>query len=248
MSEQSAFSKKKLKTINIEKRDWMEELNLPPQLIKFLRENTRALQLGGVLLVVLILAYNGGHYYFGHVREKSTELLTQANKIEDQQDRKTALEGVVSKYGSSDAGLWARIELAQLSYGEGKFDAAVDYYKGAIHAADDDSSIMPLLHYGLAIALEQKREFASAAEQFNKMREFKGFERQAWLGLGRISEKEDHMTAAINAYDKVLSIDQEGNGSGNNSGNNNDWLAEKVRSLKASVAASAHQDEAAVEK
>lgn len=242
MNDQSIFSRKKIQTINIEKRDWMEELNFPPKLIKFLRENARLLQVIGVLLVLCILGYNGGKLYFGHRLETSTAKLDRAMNIVDPDKRQAALTEVATQYGRTDAGLWARVQLAQMAYGKKDFDTAIGYYQKAIGQTDSDSSLMPLLQYGLANAYEQKKDFAAAAEHFNKLREFKGFERQAWLGLGRISEKENHPTAAINAYEKVLAIDEEAKNA-----NNNNWLQEKVRSLKAAAAATANSEDTTAE-
>jgi len=227
MKEQSAFNRKKLETINIEKRDWMEELNLPPQMIKFVRKNSRALQLGGVLLLLFFLGYNGMQFYLSQQLQKSTALLAKASKIEDKTERAERLKEVVSQYGSTDAGLWARIDLANLSYEEGKYEEAAAYFQEALNEAKGSSSLVPLIHFGLANAYEQKGDLNDAAEHFQYISKAAGFERQGYLGLGRVWERQGKQKAALESYEKVLSLDDK-----EKTSTEEDWLEEKIRSLK----------------
>jgi predicted negative regulator of RcsB-dependent stress response len=222
MDRQSAFSKKNLQTINIDKRDWMEELNLPPALAKFLREEARTIQIGLAIGLVLVLGYYGTTFYLHRHLEKGTGLLARAATIENLQDRKARLQEVVKKYGNSDAGLWARIDLAHQAYDAGQYEDAVTYFKQAIEKAGSGNSVVPLLEYGLANAYEQKKDLSDA----------KAFERQGYLGEARVQEEQGDLVAALQSYQRVLNLGEK------DKGNGNDWLEEKVRSLKASLAAS----------
>ncbi len=233
MDRQNAFSKKNLNTINIDKRDWMEELNLPPALAKFLREEARTIQIGLAVGVLLVVVYFGVTFYLHRHLEKGTGLLARAVAVENVQERKAKLEEVVKKYGHSDAGLWARIDLAHQSYNQGKFDEAVTYFKQAIAQADSDNSIVPLLEYGLANAYEQNKDLKDAKAEFAKLAGNKSYERQGYLGEARIQEKQGDLAAALDSYQKVLHLGEK------DKGNGDDWLQEKVLSLKASLAASA---------
>lgn len=232
MDQQSAFSKKNLQTINTDKRDWMEELNLPPALAKFLREEARTIQIGLALGLVIVLAYFGTTFYLHRHLEKGTGLLARAVSMENLQERKAELQEVVKKYGNSDAGLWARIDLAHQAYNAGQYGDAVTYFKAAIEKAGSDNSVLPLLEYGLANAYEQKNDLSDAKAQFLKLSAFKSFERQGYLGEARVQEKQGDLIAALQSYQKVLNLGEK------DQGNGNDWLVEKVRSLKASLAAS----------
>lgn len=241
MDRQNAFSKKNLKTINIEKRDWMEELNLPPALAKFLREEARTIQIGLVVGLVLVIIYFGVTFYLSRHLEKGTGLLARAVAVENIQDRKVKLEEVVKKYGNSDAGLWARVDLAHLTYGEGKYAEAVTYFKQAIAKADSDNPIIPLLEFGLANAYEQNKDLQDAKAEFLKLAGNKSFERQGYLGEARIQEKQKDLAGALQSYQKVINLGEKDNGNGD------DWLQEKVRSLKAAFAASSKKTAAGSE-
>ncbi|MEJ2688430.1 MAG: hypothetical protein P8130_00490 [Deltaproteobacteria bacterium] len=155
-----------------------------------------------------------------------------SKKMENLQERKAELQEVVKKYGNSDAGLWARIDLAHQAYNAGQYSEAVTYFKAAIEKAGSDNSVLPLLEYGLANAYEQKNDLSDAKAQFLKLSAFKSFERQGYLGEARVQEKQGDLIAALQSYQKVLNLGEK------DQGNGNDWLVEKVRSLKASLAAS----------
>ena len=241
MDQQSAFSKKKLQTINIEKSDWMEELNLPPELIKFLRGNAKALQIGGIVVLLLLIAYGGFEFFHNKRHQNSTAFLAQAVKIQDLQERKAKLQEVVDKYSGTDAGLWARIDLAHLSYDQGQFDDAITFFSQALKKADSDNSAIPLIEYGLANAYEQKKDFADAKDYFARLAAFKSFEREGSLGIARIEEKQGDLAAALQSYEKVLTLD------GKKEGGDNAWLEEKVHSLKASQSAPDQKKAAASE-
>lgn len=232
MDRQSSLSKKNLKTINPDKRDWMEELNLPPALAKFLQEQRQAIEICLAVGLLLVVGYFGTTYYLHRHLENGTGMLARAAAIQNPKERKAWLEEVVKKYGGSDAGLWARIDLAHQAYAGGKYDEAIKYFRQALAKAESGNSIVPLLEYGLANAYEQKKDFKDAEAEFHKLAGFKPFDRQAFLGEGRIREQQGDLAGALKAYQKVLNLGEK------DRAGSDDWLAEKVHALQASQAAS----------
>lgn len=232
MNQQNAFSKKNLQTINIEKRDWMEELNLPPELIKFLRGKAKVLQIGGAVALLCFLGYYATHFHLNKQREQSTALLAKAVEVQSPQERKAKLQEVVDKFGGSDAGLWARIDLAHQAFDEGHSAEAITFFEQALEKVGSGNSIIPLIEYGLANAYEQKKELGNAMTHFLALAGYKGFERQGELGVARIQEKKGELAAALKTYEKVAALNEKEKVSGN------EWLDEKIRSLKLSQSAS----------
>ena len=76
MAENNSFADSKEKTIDIEHKDsLLDELELPPYLIKFIRENSQRLQIAAVCIVILILGWT---YYDYHVQNVEMLLLLAA--------------------------------------------------------------------------------------------------------------------------------------------------------------------------
>ncbi len=237
MAKEHLFSKQHLKTIDIERGDWMAELGIPPQAAEFLRRNQKQLLAAAVAVVLLLFAWIGVQYYLDARREKSTAMLAEAMAVEAVPDKIAALEKVIAAYGSTDAGVWARIELGHIAYEQGDDDKAIAMYTKAREELGADSSVAPFVAYALAAAAERKGDYPTALEHYRFLVERAGFERQGQLGVARCLEGQGKVEEAAAAYEKVLSYDDQGA--------DDSWIKEKIRQLRAGGAPAAARQEAA---
>lgn len=227
MTGQSAFSKKSVETINVEKRDWMEELNLPPQLISFLKEHGQRLQLVAAGIVLILLSYNGYQYYAARQQDNATAMLATAMKSEQAAEKSSLLGALIDEYGSSDAAVWAHLELGHMAYNAGQYDEAISQYTAADSDIKNNSSIKPFVHYGLAYSYEKSGDTDKALSHYASLASFAGYEKEASLGIARIQELKNDTAAALAAYRKAAEGKTSESGDG-------DWISEKISQLAAS--------------
>ena len=122
MSAQSLFSKKDIKPIDPErKRDLLDELNLPPKLVSFIRENARNLQIACICIAVVVLGWVLYDNYTDMQESKSASLLAAALQESSIEQKTQELARVIEEYPRTDSALWSRVELAHLEYQDGKF-------------------------------------------------------------------------------------------------------------------------------
>jgi len=205
MSAQSLFSKKNIKSQQPDTRSGiMEELNLPPEFISFIRKNARNLQIGLTCIVVLALAWIFYDYYTELQENKGASLLASAMQTEATDERTQMLASVVNDYSRTDAARWSRLELAHLDYQEGRFDAAIAKYEEIIDKLSTDSSLLPLVRTNLAQSYEEIGQYEQAIAQYNLLKKSIGFKEEAHLALGRIYIARDEPAQARKEYEELL--------------------------------------------
>ena len=205
MSAQSLFSKKNIKSQQPDTRSGiMEELNLPPEFISFIRKNARNLQIGLTCIVVLALAWIFYDYYTELQENKGASLLASAMQTEATGERTLMLASVVNDYSRTDAARWSRLELAHLDYQEGRFDAAIAKYEEIIDKLSTDSSLLPLVRTNLAQSYEEIGQYEQAIAQYNLLKKSIGFKEEAHLALGRIYIARDEPAQARKEYEELL--------------------------------------------
>jgi len=205
MSAQSLFSKKNIKSQQPDTRSGiMEELNLPPEVISFIRKNARNLQIGLACIVVLALAWIFYDYYTELQENKGASLLASAMQTEATGERTLMLASVVNDYSRTDAARWSRLELAHLDYQEGLFDAAIAKYEEIIDKLSTDSSLLPLTRTNLAQSYEETGQYEQAIAQYNLLKKSIGFKEEAHLALGRIYTARDEPAQARKEYEELL--------------------------------------------
>jgi len=182
----------------------MEELNLPPEMIAFVRKNARNLQIGLICVVVLVLSWVFYDYYTEMQEMKGASLLASGLQAESTEQRLQVLENVLKDYGRTDAARWSKLELAHLDYKEGRYDAAAAKYKETLDSISSDNSLVPLSRLNLAQSYEQAGQFDLAIAQYNLLKKTAGFKNQAYLGLGRMYLAKEDAVQARTAYEELL--------------------------------------------
>jgi predicted negative regulator of RcsB-dependent stress response len=202
---QSAFSKKHLeeKILN-EKKDILDELNLPPALAAFIRKNSLNLIIVCICIVLVIL---GSTYYKNYKRDREDQAaaaLVTAIKMDDAGERATAVKEVVAEFAGTDASLWGRLELAHVDYQAGNFEQAVSQYKDIATDLPSDSDLLPLVTYSLGYAYEQLQDADNALRYYQSLTKMIGFAGEGYLGLGRVYEQINDSERAIDSYENYL--------------------------------------------
>ena len=205
MSAQSLFSKKNIESQKLDTRQGiMEELNLPPEVISFVRKNSRNLQICLIIFVILVFSWIFYDYYSEHQENKSASLLASAMQIEAKEEKLFVLGKVVAEYSGTDAALWGKLELAHLDYEEGAFDAAVAKYEEIAAKLPADSSLVPLVRINLAQSYEEAGQHDQAIIQYNLLKNITGFKEDAYMALGRIYRAKEDFPQARKEYNELL--------------------------------------------
>ena len=215
--------------IDIEKKDGLlEELNLPPKTIKFIRANSRYLQLVAAGLVLLVLAWSYYDYYSQAKQDRAALALSSAVKQQDSVVRLESLSSVAKEYSGTGAAQWSLMEEGHLAFQEGRYAEALAKYQEVYDDLAGKNPLRPLVLYAIALAQENGGQLAEALDNYRRLAESAGFKSMALAAAGRIYEIQDDKVNALKVYrqvveDKTLTSQ------------NRSLIEEKINSLQASV-------------
>jgi predicted negative regulator of RcsB-dependent stress response len=204
MTEQSASNRQPLQEAPLlANPGLLDQLGLPPKAVRYLRKNQRRVWLvtGGIIALITAVSLYGS--YATYRDGKGASALTEAMKAEDAQ-KPELLKKVADEYGSSAAGTWARIEIAQLALARGDADKAIADLQAVRKSTGKDNPLTPLLLFKLAGLLENKNDQEQALALYGELSRFKGFEEEAYEGMGRIYEQQNNKDKALEMYQKYL--------------------------------------------
>lgn len=187
----------------------LEQFNLPPDVIAFLRKNQRTIWIviGAIAIVIVAAALYG--QYNDYREDKAATALALAIQQEGEQ-KSEALTQVVDQYGSTSSGMWARIELAHLAAGRGDIAEALKEFNDVRSEISADDPLMPLILYALGVYFEKNNELGKAVEAFQQLGTFSGFESSSYEAMGRIYEQQGEKAKALDMYKKSLEPSAEG--------------------------------------
>ena len=227
MNEESRFGKEKMQTIDIEKkRGLLEELNVPPKVIKFIHENARNLQLAAVAIVVVILGWSAFDYYHESRRESSSAALYEAMQEADLSKRQELLQNVMNQYSGTDAAVWSRLELAHMAFDAENLEDAAGQYEKVRASLSSSDPLLPLVLFSLAQTYEAAGKVDKALESYALLQNYPGFAAQGFMGAGRMLEDKGDVSAAREAYAKIKELTDV-------SEPVQDWVADKLARLGA---------------
>ncbi|MEN8140543.1 MAG: tetratricopeptide repeat protein [Thermodesulfobacteriota bacterium] len=224
MDESSAFTKRHIEEVTTAKQTLLEELNLPPGVIAFLRANR-------VLLWAIFLAIIGGicgfryyNYYTDNLRDNGAQALAQALDIQEEAARTTALKLVVADFDGSGAATWAKIAQAQDLAKGGELVQAQELLVDIFNGLQEGDPAYPLLLNGLGQLAEQQNELAAALSWYEKLLATPGFHAFGYIAAARVYEKMENLAKAKEMYENAntdTALQGEVKG----------WLASKIASL-----------------
>ncbi|HBI14434.1 MAG TPA: hypothetical protein DDY20_02785 [Desulfobulbaceae bacterium] len=204
MSKQSAFTPQPLQEAPLlTNPGLLDQLGLPPKVVRFLRKNQRKAWIVTGCAVVLITAVSLYGSYTTYRDGKAASALTEAMKAADE-TKPELLKKVADDYGSTAAGMWAKIEIAQLALAQGDADKAIADLQAVRKSTAKDNPLMPLLLFQLAGLHENKNDQEQALALYVELSRFEGFEAVAYEALGRIYELQNNKDKAVEMYQKYL--------------------------------------------
>ncbi len=205
MADQSAFDRNHIETTAVsETSGILDQLNLPPAVHSFLRNNQRTIWIIVsiiVLAVVTVALYDSYHNY--KINQAISALDTA--KLAENDKRVELLQQVAAKYSSTPSGLWARIELAKTAAEKEDFAGAITELKKVNTNISEKNPMKPLVLYRLAGLHEEKGDLKAAIAQYQELVNFSGFAADAHYAMGRVYVAMDQKPEAIAQYNQYLS-------------------------------------------
>lgn len=228
MGKENAFDVKHLQPVRSKHLDFLEELDLPPQVLDFLQEKGRALLIG---IICLILALLGFVFYRHHTlqrQEAASALLAQALDTPAGAQQTELYRKVDSQYGGTAAALWSRVQVAHAAQDAGKEKKAIAGYRAVLADLDAGNPLIPLLHYSLGQSYEAAGQPKEALSQYQQLAAIPGFAAQGLLAVARIDEAQHRTADAIEAYERLAGLK-------NQPLLDKGFVADKLASLRAQV-------------
>ncbi len=209
MSQQSAFDRQNIEeSAVIQPPGLLEQLNLPPVLITFLRKHQLVLWIvTGTIALVVVTGAIYDQYKDGQ-EEKAASAFTVAMQGEGV-EKQELLAQVVEEYGSTTSGLWSKIELAHLAVEEGELAKAIQEFNDIKTEVSTENPVTPLVLYALGVLYEKNGELDKAVDSFNQLSAYNGFEASSYQGMGRLYEQQGQKVKAVEMYKKSLETDPE---------------------------------------
>lgn len=181
----------------------LEQLNLPPAVITFVRENKRLVQIAVVVLILAVVTWSLYGAYRDNRIEKSNEALSAA-LAQDGQQMLDKLTEVEQEFGGTDAALWARINRAQELMKNSAMAEAGEEFKSIRDDLAASSIVQPLLAFGIAQAAEATRNYDEAAAEYRTLIEVDGYQDVGYLGAARVYEVQGNKEKALELYENYL--------------------------------------------
>lgn len=204
MSEQSSFNRRHIEeTAAVPAPGLLEQLGLPPEMIRFLRKNQRPIWIVSGLVVLVVITASLYSSYRTYRDEKAASALTEAMKA-DGSEKQELLARVTEQYGSTSAAIWAKVELARLARSQGNEEKAIAELYAVKGSIGKNNPAKPLLLYNLGVLHENRDEPEKAVSAYNELSGFKGFEALAFKAMGRIHEQQGDKDQALSMYRQYL--------------------------------------------
>lgn len=182
----------------------LEQLNLPPQAISYIRENAKNLRIGAIALLVVALAVFAFDSYQQSQRDKSYTLLYRATQTIGDSERQAGLQDVIAKYPSTNAGLWAQMEIAHADRQAGELEEALAGYNKVYDRLAKDSPLAPLVLLALGQTNEAKGDLDKAFSFYEKVAGLPGFTLLGKSSLARVHEQRQQWGEARAIYEALL--------------------------------------------
>lgn len=204
MSEQSAFNQNKVaENAYIEPSGVLDQLNLPPGVIRFIRNNKRMLQITGVLVVVVVVVGSLYQSYRTNRLENGASSLALSMDA-DGENKVKALEDVAADFGGTPSALWATVELGHLAMKDKLYKKAREYYSQVRDKISASNPMYGLLTFGVAQAEEAEKNYTAASASYSALKEIDGYKDEGFLGMARVLEAEGKNQDALEVYEEYL--------------------------------------------
>lgn len=209
MSQQSAFDRELVEeTAAAETTGLLEQLNLPPAAITFIRENQKAIWAVTIFIALVVVSVSLYGSYRTYKEDKASSALTLAMQAEGEQ-KKEQLQKVIDDFGSTSAALWSRIELAHIVAADGEYEKSIQELTEVKKTVSAKNPVLPLLLNNLAVLHEKNGDLNQALVTYTELSTFKGFEQGTYEAMGRLYELQGNKEKALEMYKKYLDSGEE---------------------------------------
>ena len=206
MANQSAFDPNHIKETAVsETSGLLDELNLPPAFIDFLRKNQRTLWFMVAVIAIVVTAVSLYGSYRTYRENKATAAMDAAMQA-DSDHQVDLLNKVVQDFTSTPTEHWARIELAQISIKNGKPAEAILQLQKVNKEVEAKNPLKPLVLFKLAGLYEETKNYQAALARYQELTAVSGFEADARYALGRVYAALHKNAEAVTAYQQYLSL------------------------------------------
>ncbi|RLB73627.1 MAG: hypothetical protein DRH06_10460 [Deltaproteobacteria bacterium] len=204
MSEESPFNiKHASEAAYVEPSGVLDQLNLHPSAVSFIRDNKRILQVTGVVIVVMVVSISLYKSY------RQTRLENGASNLsismEGEGDTKTeALKHVATEFSGTPSALWADTELGHIAMKDGKYEQAAKQYQIVRDTIKDSNPMYGLLTFGIAQANEAGKKYAVSSAMYSELKAVVGYKDEGYLGMARVLEAQNEKQKALAVYEEYL--------------------------------------------
>lgn len=201
--QESPFTKLHVEEVTQAKRTLLDELDLPPKVTQFIRDNAETIKIVLVVATVLVCAWSFYNYYTLKQKNNSTALLATALMESSGPARTEALEKVIAEYSGSGAALWSRIRLVHEQMENEEFAKAQQELVEIFGSLSADNPLYPLIALDLAQAYELGGDLDNALSQYALVRDLNGFASIGYQGEARVYEQKNDRSKARETYEKL---------------------------------------------
>lgn len=204
MSERSAFDQNLVsESAYVEPSGVLDQLNLPPGAVRFIRTNKRILQITGAVVVVGVIV--GALYQSYHSSRLENAASSLSISMEaDGGDRITALKHVATKFDGTPSALWATVELGHLAMKDKLYKEAGQYYSQVLDKVSSSNPMFGLLTFGVAQAEEAGKDYDAASVSYSALKEIDGYKDEGFMGMARVLEAKGENEKAFVVYEEYL--------------------------------------------
>ncbi|RUM46591.1 MAG: hypothetical protein DSY80_01850 [Desulfocapsa sp.] len=204
MSEESPFSLKHAsEAAYVEPSGVLDQLNLHPSIVAFVRDNKRILQIAGVVIVVLVVTISLYKSYRQNRLENSASSLSISLDAEGKEKVK-ALEHVATDFSGTPSALWADTEIGHIAMSQGEFDKAATQYQKVREQVKTSSPMYGLLSFGLAQAYEAGKKYDLSSAMYSELKAVDGYKDEGFLGMARVLEAQNEKEKALAVYEEYM--------------------------------------------
>jgi len=212
MTPKSPFDPKHIKeSAYLEPSGLLDQFNLPPAFVAFLRKNQRTIWITIGCISVIVIAVSLYGSYRVYRQHKAGDALTMALRA-DGAEKEKQLHRIIDEYGSTDSALWSRVELSHIAALKGDTGKAIQEMTTVNSSVSGKNPLKPLVLFNLGALYMKNNDLEHALASYRELSAFKGFEAHACEAMGRVYEMQKKTKQAIEMYKKFLSLTETENG------------------------------------
>ena len=181
----------------------LEQFNLPPNAVKFIRKNLKTIYAVLALAVIAILSWSAYDAYHQIRINVSSSALSNALK-EPVTARQAALQKVITDFSGTSSARWARVELAHIDMKNANFKAAAEKYTGVRGEIKSTDPLFGLVSFGIAQAKEAEKDYDHAFSEYVTLSKIEGYQPVGLSGMARIHEMKGEKEKALSVYEQYM--------------------------------------------